>query len=365
MWPDSVFRSPAKEESVMDQSLVYVWGSSDDDLVAWPSDFTPLPTKDISLDRPIVVFGSAMPAFTEVVRSHVATQDGHLPEAILLLPSGESPTQDAWVYFDAILKEGDWHALRSLLACSRSFEMAEMVEELPGMFVAGVLDPTSELRVADLPLSSSVRSHLAACQFCRRSFDDALERRLNARDRLFYPSFVSSRQPVRTERWLTVPLQIGVVLHETLPSIASDYGRAIQDRVQTLYGSLETILASLFRANMLPAAARVRRATPSVTSSATRLSSVLENLSGGQEVILTRPYRDLALWLDTERQSVQIGGLHGDQHMLVVDFTVTFNRAEEILWQTESHNSQVTIPLSVLADLIADGADEMAIEARE
>jgi hypothetical protein len=51
--------------------------------------------------------------------------------------------------------------------------------------------------------------------------------------------------------------------------------------------------------------------------------------------------------------------------MLVVDFTVKFGRAEEILWQTESHDGQVTIPLSVLADIIADGADEMAIEARE
>lgn len=349
----------------MDQSLVYVWGSSDDDLVAWPSDFTPQPTKDISLDRPIVVYGSAMPAFTEVVRSHIAAQDGHLPDAILLLPPGESPAQDAWVYFDAVLEEGDWHALRSLLACSRNFETAEMVEELPAIFVAGIRAPISELSVADLPLSSSARSHLASCQFCRRSFDDALERRLYVRDLFFYPSLTPFHQPVRTEPWLTVPIQIGAVLHQTLASYASEYGRAIQDRVHTLYGSLETIVASLFRANMLPAAARVRRATPSATPSATRLYSVMENLSGGQEVVLTRPHRDLALWLDTERQSVRIGGLHGDQQMLVTDFTVTFNRAEETLWQTASHDGQVTIPLAVLADIIADGADEMAIEAHE
>jgi len=81
--------------------------------------------------------------------------------------------------------------------------------------------------------------------------------------------------------------------------------------------------------------------------------------------MLLRPYRDLTIGWDQQRQALWLDRLHGAGRRGVDQFRVEMCRGEEVLWEADSHQGRVWMPLSELEQALQSGADQMVIRAWE
>lgn len=371
----------------MEKQTVYLWGFRDEDVQQWPEAFTSdvelVFTTDVPLGAPVVVHGAAAERFQTVAMPQ-ASPDGRLPDAILYLPHGMEAPSGAWTYFDATVHEGDWDTLRALLACPQQFQMAEMADELPVAFLKQLTQPVEALAPADLPLPEEVQHHLRACRTCWGALSTSLAARLRLRHQLLCPSverlaaYIRGTADVQVERHLAEDCRIcraqAAVLRkelaprwQTVPLLpaATEILAGVAHDLQQLLRPLVVLINGCFAQQMHPAGAWTRARGASGVLEAVELPSLLQSVQQGKSIMLLRPHRDLTIGWDQQRQALWLDRLHGAGRRRVDQFRVEMCRGEEVLWEADSHQGRVWMPLPELEQALQSGADQMVIRAWE
>lgn len=382
----------------MRKQRVYLWGFPEEDGRHWPPDLEPIHTEGWPAEAPVVVHASAAEQFQREAMDHLSP-DGRLPEAILYLPRGAEAPEGAWAYFDATVQEGDWNSLLALLVCPRQFKMAEMAEELPVAFLAGLDQPVEELTPQKIPLPEEEdRRHLVECPTCREAFGRSLQARLRLRRQLLCPGTnqlaayvrgipdaqveghlgscqvcqaqvtVLQQELAPTPVWLQVPLE---------PIGAQVWVDVVDEEVRRrALGVLAVLLIGCARNQLIPQIARRGRirgafgadeleSLLSGTLEADRLKPLLEQASEGNPLLLLRPRRDLTLAWDASQQAFWIGNLHGEGKARVEEFRIEVRREDKVLWEGDSQQEKVWIPLKELERVLQSGADQMVIRIKK
>lgn len=391
---------------------VPVWGFSPEELENWPTDLKPIPVQSLPAESPVVVHLRATAAFREQALAH-PDADGRLANAILYLSQGEVEPEDAWLYFDAVVEAGDWEALRRLAACPRQFEMAEWAEEAPagrmeemlqelrrwegreqgGRGVeergsSGELTPALQRLGTLAPnVPQTVWEHLAACEPCRRAFARGLEERLFLRwmvlcppvERLaahargqadpwaeaHLPGCAACRGEVAALRQLLQPATVVWLAISLVRQEAQRLTASLEAEVRRYAEGLAALVNGFFRAGLAPAGAWTRTRGGSGPLRPPELPELLAALKPGRPLTLIRPHRELALrWLPKEN-ALRLEALRGEWRESVPGFRVELRHGEEVLWQAESRDGGVAIPLAELERALAAGADTLAILAPE
>lgn len=375
----------------MRKSEIYLWGFPKSDLLNWPSDLNPIPVVELPQAGPVVVHAKAVRAFQDRLASLSA---GRLPDAVLYLPDGVQPPQDAWAYFDAVVRAGDWDSLRALAACPRQYRMAEMAEELPAAFLAGMDRPIGAYRPTELPLPEQVRIHLRECATCRQAFDQAVEDRQRWRRLLLCPTAEQLAAFVRgaTEPWVTehvracrfcqaglralqrelatvwMPLPLDRLGQQAIAALKAAFEPSWQRAVEVL----ATLMRGCEKAGLQPALASV---DTSATKTAVRvrreaagqrrwdLAEMVEQLSSKGGLRLTRPPRYLTVNWDAQNETVCFADLHDQTSRPLQAFRLEVCRGEDVLWRGESQAGRLLIPLAALSQALEAGADQVVIRA--
>lgn len=381
----------------MNKQEVPVWGFEEEETRDWPPDLEPVPVPHPPGEGPVVVHGRAARRFREEAERH-RRADGRLPEAVLYLPRGSEAPPEAWAYFDTTVAEGDWDALREILACPRRFEMVEMADELPASFLQELDRPVEDVPVADLPLPAQVREHLATCTACREAFHEAVWDRLWLRHQLLCPDVdrlaayargtpdpqvaehlkvcracqaqVAVLRRVLTPRreWVTIPLPAvaGEVLDRVVAT-AREQATALAEQGEEIVRGVAEGLARLVdgagQAGLVPAGTWTRARGVSGSLQQGEITSLLAHAARGNPVLLFGPRQDLTLGWDREREAVWLGHLHAAGREAVPTFRVELRRGEEVLWSGESEAERVAIPLVAFTRALEAGADRVVIWA--
>ncbi len=374
----------------MNVKKVFLWGFDEYDLRTWPADLVPASTPGWPPEGPVVVHSRALEAFQAEVLAH-PLPDGRLPQAILYLPASGQPPAEAWGYFDAAVHEGEWDTLRGLLACPRLFEMEEAVEDMPTSFLAELARPVRQLRPEELPLPQEMREHLAICGACRHVFDRAAETRLRWRRQLLCPSLErlaayvrGTADPQVTEHlrtcrscqaeasvlrwelapaWELPPAWLELPLSRLLEGTRAELARVAQFFGRQGAEALAVLIRGLQGAGLVPAGAQVRRVTANAQGQPQPLVGLLEQLRSEGDLYLARAPRELRLSWDAEAQALRLDSLsEGGEHPIEA-FRVQISKGEEVLWQGDSREGQLTIPLSDLTRVLEQGADKLVVLA--
>lgn len=367
----------------MNVKKVYLWGFEDQELRAWPPDLQPVRSPRWPQDGPVVVHSRAVEAFQAEALAH-PLPDGRLPEAVLYLPTGSQPPAEAWAFFDATMQEKDWDALRRLLLCPRLYEMEEMAEELPASFLADLVRPVRQLRAEKLPLPTEAREHLASCGVCRQAFDRAVEARLRLRRQLLCPSAeqlmaylrgepdfqvaehlrmcrlcqaeVSVLQRTLAPAWLKLTLtRLSEEIWTRLAEVTHSYGQKGTE-------ALAVLMNGLRRAGMVPAGARIGRVIAGGQQQ-WALDTLLELLRSEGGLQLARTPRELRLFWDAEAQAICLDSLSAGGSRAVEAFRVEICKGEVVLWQGDSQEGRLAIPVADLTRALEEGAEQLVIRA--
>jgi hypothetical protein len=113
---------------------VNVWGFEQEELQLWPQDLRPLAVTAWPAEGPVLVHARVAAAFAAIAEEN-PLPGGNLMAAVLWdaggqLP-GEEPPPGQWLYFDEVVRPGDWEALRRTFACPLGAEMGEAAFDLP------------------------------------------------------------------------------------------------------------------------------------------------------------------------------------------------------------------------------------------
>jgi len=368
----------------MDVRKIYLWGFEDPELKAWPQDLQPVLSTDWPPDAPVVVHGRAIERFQTEALAH-RSRDGRLPAAILYLPADSQPPAGAWAYFDATVQEGDWDALRRLLACPRLIEAEEAAEDLSAAFLAELARPISQLRPEELPLPAELRKHLATCSACRQAFDRAVEARVRWRRQLFCPAVEQLTAYVRgaadprvTEHVSTCRFcQAEVSALQRQPASVwlelelRRLAEQARDRVveatrffgQTGAEALARLVNALQGAGLTPAGAHVRRLAVGSQHHSWSLDGLLAQLRSEGGLCLARTPRELKLSWDEAAQALCLSSLREEKQQTIEDFRIEVRKGEVVLWQGESEAGSLSIPLADLTEALEAGADQLVILA--
>ena len=366
----------------MEKQKVHVWGFPAEAMPPWPPDLEPVPITDWPADALVVVHCSAAKRFQMAVAAQ-PWPDGRLPVAVLYLPRGTAAPPGAWVAFDATVQEGDWPALRALLACPQHFEMATMADELPTTFVQTLERPIEECAPEDLPLPAEVRSHLGTCRTCWDAFRQALADRLWWRGQQLCPTMDqlaaqarggAEAQVVRhVARCQSCQAQVAVLRRELAPpwltvplrTVATEFLASLAEEGRQVLSALAALVSGGLQVDLVPVGAGVRTRDPHSGRQVVDLTALLGQLQSGTPVLLLRPHRDLTITWDSTRQAVRIGSLHGAGKVRITDFGLEIRRGPEVLWEARSQDGHVVVPLADFVQALQAGADEVAILAQE
>lgn len=371
----------------MAQQTIYLWGFRNDDIQQWPEAFTSdvelVFTTDVPSGAPVVVHGTAAERF-QTVAMRQALPDGRLPDAILYLPHGMEAPAGAWAYFDATVHAGDWDTLRALLACPQQFQMAEMADELPVTFLQRLTQPVAALAPTDLPLPEEVQNHLKACRTCWSALTTSLAARLRLRHQLLCPSvarlaaYVRGTADAQVERHLAdgcrlCQAQTAVLRKELAPlwhtvpllRAASEGLAGVTHELQRLMRLLAVLLNGCFAQQMIPVGPWTRARGARGDLKAIELPHLLQHVQQGRPVKLLQSHRDFTIGWDPARQALWLGRLHDTRRRKVAQCRVEMRRGEEVLWEADSHEEKVWIPLADLEQALQSGADQMVIRAWE
>lgn len=324
------------------------------------------------------------------------------------MPGNEKLAPDADAYFDAVVAPGDWAKLRGLLECPQQFEIAALVEGLPKSFFEVLDCPIQDLEAGDLPVPQEALAHLTECNACREAFDNAFAARLRLRRMLLCPGVkrlaayakrakdekitqhLATCAPCGAELallgeslapvWLILPLKAAVAKSQ----MGERLERALGNLVDTLSGQrarLREVVGAL--ATMVDACVQTYEMRPIPVGLGTRglkLSDLgLEPAPSerGQDapsyqlsgLLLNGDDRDITIGWDVNKETVSIGPLHGDGGSLIEQFRLEIRRSGEVVWPSPgadypagtSSDCVIRLPMAVLEEAIANGADELAI----
>lgn len=337
----------------MTPRTIYVWGfPSTETFADWPGDLRPIRMQTLSGDRLVLVHSSALEDFQRAAL-HCEATTGVLPPAAVYLSATASLSTGSWVFYDARIRERDWQGLRDLLACPKQFLVEDAILDMSARVLADVRRRTQVTNPVELPLPETLRDHLLSCPVCRGTASDVLRQRLHARTLLLYPT-QDRLHGLQRDPWLRVSLQHAASFAQR-PVASFGSGSA------TALVTLGALLRCMFMANLFPAVAQSRRAAPGRQNNTSREEIVTDRLLSGQEVVLSRPHRDMRLAWDVDAQCLRIGFLHGDEQALVEDFAVALMQAGEPVWKINSQSGQVVLSMSVLQSALAQGAEELVI----
>jgi len=370
---------------------VNLWGFETDDLCNWPPDLKPVVVSDWPAHGTVVVHARALDAFCLQADTHPLA-DGSLPTAILYVPNSGDVRPDAWRYFDATVRAGDWDALRTQVACPELFAMVEQAQMLPAAALATLPQPLADLPASALPLPVAVCAHLATCVHCRMAFDRAVENRLRWRRTLLCPvperlaafarepndatvaQHVSACTWCATEvvvlrrtlapAWLSVPLAHVQLFSKQTTDFVADLASATTLQMTTQTETFTALLKSLLGMTRL-AGALTWRQPAAANRSASNLAALLSSLQEGQEVVLERPHRDLVLRQAADGETLCFGPLHGDHRMPITEFRVELCHDDRLLWGGDSQAGRVCLPLAALTEAMEAGANQLLIRAHE
>lgn len=392
---------------------VLVWGFSSEELADWPADLKPVPAERIPAESPVIVHVRALEAFRDQALAY-PHPDGRLADAILYLPRGTAEPEDAWLYFDAVVEAGDWEALRRLAACPRQFEMAEWAQAVPADQLEEVLQALTSWGAGDrgakeqggggaegqgsrgelIPapqhlgtLAQEVWEHLAVCELCRQAFTRALEGRLHLRWMALCPPVarLAAHAQGHPDPWVEAHLprcaacrgEVAALKQILRPAAvvwlaislarqeAQRLAAVLEAEVRGQAEGLATLINGFFGAGLAPARAWTRARGASGPLQPLELPELLAVLRQGRPLTLVRAHRELELYWSPEEEVLRLEALRGEWLEPVQAFRVELRRGEEVLWQAESQDGGVAIPLAKLEQALAAGADALAILALE
>ncbi|MCS7222806.1 MAG: hypothetical protein RML36_14980 [Anaerolineae bacterium] len=382
------------------EKVIPVWGFSSEELAGWPADLKPVPTESIPAEGPVVVHVRALAAFRDQALAH-PHPDGRLAEAILYLPRKVAEPKDAWMYFDAVVEAGDWEALRRLTACPRQFKMAEWAEAVPAERLEeisreleswgakeqssrGELIPALQCfgtLARDVPWE--IWGHLAECEPCRWAFVRGLRGRLSLRwmalcppiTRLaahargqadpwveaHLPGCAACRGEMTALRQILQPAAVIWLAISLARQEAQELAASLEAEVRRQLEGLAALLNGFLGAGMILAGGWTRARGVSGPLQPLEFPGLLDALREGRPLTVVRAHRELELrWLPGE-DALRLEALRGEWLEPVRAFRVELRRGEAVLWQAESQDGGVTIPLAKLEEALAAGADALAI----
>jgi len=338
---------------------VHIWGfpnAAEDEL---PKSVDPVRMSGVSwpTDAPVVVHAAALAEFERAAVEH-PLPDGSMPTAILYLPDDAQEPADAWVYFDAVVREGDWIALEDLLECPRQFGMATLAGDIPARFLDRLRIPAADVPVQDWPLLIEDLGHLATCGLCRVAFDDAVERRRASR---LVAGLAYAPAPVRRRPWLSVALVPDAAerIVRELDRLGRRAGAAVDRAIAAVAGGLAG--GGL---DATPALVRGQQRSTAASETASP-ADLYTTLSNGGELALAALHRDLSVSHDAQRAVLRFEGLRGERGARVRRFRVLVLRGEDELWSSAASGGVAEIPLAELEAAIAAGADQLIIDVDE
>jgi hypothetical protein len=384
------------------EKTIPVWGFPEEALAGWPADLRPRPVQVVPEEGPVLVHVQAVREFQRAAQPR---PDGRLPDAILYLPQGVSEPKEAWVYFDAVVKAGDWEALRRLAACPRQFTVAEWAQEVPAEQREELLQELESMGAEEhgswgaegasmflsspalAPIPLEVQKHLAECEPCRRALARALEGERSLHWLLHCPPVARLAAHARgqADPWveahlahcaacrgelaalqeITKPVPIVWLTISLLRQEAQKVAAGLEAEMRRQAEGLAALVNGLLGAGLAPVGAWTRRGEISGSLQPAELQDLLSHLQEGRPLTLVRPHRELELRWTPEEGALRLETLRGEALEPVRAFRVELRRGEEVLWQTDSQDGGVVIPLAELEKSLAAGVDALVILATE
>ena len=374
----------------MTAGKVHLWGFRNDEVRLFPTDVDLAFKESWTGTGLLMVHVRAIDTFLSEVHKF-RSPDGRLPDAILYLPKGMDPPKGAWAYFDAIVREGDWQAIRDLARCPRQFLMAEMVEDLPATLFFNADQPITSIPLRELPLPQTVLDHLEVCDTCREQFNHVLEKRIRWRRQLFCPdvatlaTYAQGMATPHVQKHLeSCPMcraELAILQGEMarvwvlpLQSLAVDVMQVLAKTADSSFQAgvkaIGTIVDALLRAGLQPVPAliasadsdrgsRVRRV--SVGPRRLRVAAVLERLWAEKSLRMSHNQWDLSLTWDPEAQTLSIEHQSNESFDSEGNLRIEVRRGDEELWSGIGHGGRLRVPVAALSEAFEAGADQLLL----
>jgi hypothetical protein len=347
----------------------------------WPADLAPVVTSKLPAAGSLVVHARALPAFQDEALAGSAG-GAPLPNAVLFLPAGATEPPDAWLFFDAVVREPDWDALRLALSCPRRPAMAELADELPAAFLSGLRQPIAELPLAHLPLPPAGRDHLATCAACRQAFDAAVDSRLRWRRRLCPPPadlaahaggatdeaiarHLATCAACQAEVAALQPQPAPPVVRVPLVPLSQDVLETIAGLSRQWAAALGMLVNGCLGAGLVPAGARTRHRSPAGQRDTSTLSHLLAEMAHGQPLLLVSADQELFFAWDAAGQSLHVEMVSPGDGAAVETLQATLRLGDRVLWAAPGiTGAGVDIPLSALQAALENGAGTLEFASR-
>ena len=150
---------------------VYVWQEPGSPSLVLPAEFNVVPVvaADLPVDAPILVRADAWESFA-------GAAEHMLPDAILYLQKGQPQPQGSVSYFDAVVYEGDWQALKQRTHLSEGFQVAVWASDLPASLLDRLPHLLQHRDLSRLPLPVETQDLLRRNTDLLAAFNAAIER---------------------------------------------------------------------------------------------------------------------------------------------------------------------------------------------
>lgn len=365
----------------MPKTIVAVRGFQAGELQEWPADLAPVVSTQLPGAGFLVVHARAASEFQdEVLAGGAAGRD--LPAAVLYLPSDEAEPPDAWLFYDDMVREQDWVALRHALACPERSRTVELADELPGAFLAGLGQPIEKLPIPQLPLPQAMRDHLMVCDACRTAFYTAVDTRLRWQ-RLLCPSpadlaaHAAGNPSLHISRHLATCRScqaevIGLQHQAASARVQVSLVPLGKDLLATIAGlpsqwaeAVGMLINSCLASGLVPAGARTRRRSPSGKRATPTLSHLLSEMRHGEPLLLTWTDQELLFVWDEAKESLHVELVHRGNEPPVKALRATLFQGGEVLWTTpRTEEPSADIPLAALQRALERGAGTLEFASR-
>ena len=367
----------------MERPEVYVWGFLPDDLALWPDDLTPrLVDTDTWPDHaPVVVHGQAWTSFQALYDAGTieATAD-----TVLFLPPGMEEPEEAWAYFDEVVRADDenlWGILRDLAEYPLQYQVEAWASEVPDDVLDTLHRPGQGLDYQALPLPTSVLALLRDAGY-RQAFDEALQRRLQARRMVRgfseeqLEDYVRNRMDDKTRKEVESFLETSPLARASVDVLHAEWANPTPVAPLTLAPETQTsdvdqTLARVFAGLLMIAHISTRRhswrqrstALPMIPEEDADLAALLKAVSTEESVLLEGTDFECEITLDAEHQALVFYDLLGSGSRLKPVFWVELRDGEQPVLSIPSQEGHATVPLAAIRKALAQGADGLVISS--
>lgn len=352
---------------------VAVWGFPEEALQGWPNDLDPIPIEKLPTESLIFVHSDKAEAFQQ---ESLTFTDDQLQEAVLYHANGSSEEpDDAWMYFGATVKGGDWSALRQLLACPQQFAFAEWAEEVPIEQIEQTMTMLAEgkiPKVFSVPLD--IWQELANHAACRQAFCKVLQERRKWHYRFICPPIKSLDAYVLGQNvpWLEAHLvdcpfcQAKVATIKKFLPVPKPVEKSwLEVILEQGTEALGTLIKSLQNNQMKPVlAGSSRRALlgKASTSEQASLTQVLQKDKGSIKLKRTEPERQLIVRWSKANNTVRFEKLRQESLTPFKKFRLEIRQDKTpLLSRTANQKGQVEMSLTELAEALSQDNTTLVI----